>query len=70
MFQLGLDKGSKNWESYGMFKNTCLEHSTGKQVIALLITYERGILEKAQSLTSRDGAWFTTVWNTWLYKGY
>ena len=46
-------------------ENTCLDHSTGKQsslvtADSITIKYERGVLEKAQTFTSKDGRGSTT----------
>ena len=56
---------TKDWESCGMPKNTCLEHFTGEPVnwqqMSAMIGYKRSILERLNSLQARMGL-CTTVW--------
>ena len=48
---------TKDWESCGMLKNTCLEHSTGEQVhlVSVVIGYKRSIPERLSHSQARMG---------------
>ena len=63
LIQTGLDGAKTDWESCWMPKNTCLEHSTGKQIQLNNQVWKRPSW-KAQSFTGEDG-WRLT---TWLHK--